>query len=190
LGAGPDITLVDLDGFAPQPDQIKGLSVQAWSAEGDGGRAIPCTWAKGKKFTPPLRSGRFISPWSNTPATDDMTKKNYKDTGYAGCMANLAWLPPKIGETWIAAVPVNGRQPCHVFHRRIYRPWPAARVPRISARGFFFHRRQGPFCGSYLDLNAPKKEPRPWRVEARKPVVLRRDHTHCDWRAARLGSAA
>ena len=134
----------------------------------------------------PGRSGRFISPWSNSAATDDITKRNYNDTGYAGCLEpGLA--ARKIGETWIAAVPsmAVSRLNCSTGGLPTL-----AGGQALSAQGFFFHRRQGPFCGSYLDLNAPKKEPRPWRVEARKPVVLRRDHTHCDWRAARLGSAA
>src|SRR4029077_8045755 len=41
-------TLVSLDGFAPFPKQIKGASVQAWSAEGGGGQSL--NWAKGNKM--------------------------------------------------------------------------------------------------------------------------------------------
>jgi hypothetical protein len=66
-GDHKNITLVDLDGFAPSADKIKKSSVQAWSAEGDGGRGHSLHWAKGKKCTQqptPRRSGRFISPWS------------------------------------------------------------------------------------------------------------------------------
>jgi hypothetical protein len=31
----------------------------------------------------------------NTAATDAITKNNYRKKGYAGCIANLCWLPKK-----------------------------------------------------------------------------------------------
>jgi len=105
----------------------------------------------------PGRSGRFISPWSNSAATDDITKRNYNDTGYAGCLEpGLA--ARKIGETWIAAVPsmAVSRLNCSTGGLPTL-----AGGQALSAQGFFFHRRQGPFCGSYLDLNASKKSPGP-----------------------------
>ena len=97
-GDHKNITLVDLDGFAPSGDQIKGSTVQAWSAEGDGGRAHSLNWAKGKRM---YTAASATTVWSlhfslvNTAATDAITKDNYKDTGYAGCITNLAWLPKK-----------------------------------------------------------------------------------------------
>lgn len=97
-GDHKNITLVDLDGFAPSGDQIKGSTVQAWSAEGNGGRGHSVHWAKGKKM---YTASSATQEWSlhfslvNTAATDAITKKNYKTTGYAGCIANLAWLPAK-----------------------------------------------------------------------------------------------
>jgi len=91
------ITLVDLDGFAPRADQIKESSVQAWTAQGPGGKGQSLHWAEEKqKFT----AGKATQTWSlhfslvNIAATDAITKDNYKSTGYAGCMANLCWLPP------------------------------------------------------------------------------------------------
>ena len=91
------VTLVDLDGFAPSGDQIKGSSVEAWCAEGDGGRGHSVHWAKWKKkFTAASATQEWSLHFSlvNTAATDAITSKNYKTTGYAGCIANLCWLPP------------------------------------------------------------------------------------------------
>jgi hypothetical protein len=92
------ITLVDLDGFAPSADQIKKSSAQAWSAEGGGGKGKSLNWAKGnKKFI----AANATQAWSlhfslvNTAATDAITKDNYRSKGYAGCIANLCWLPKK-----------------------------------------------------------------------------------------------
>jgi hypothetical protein len=93
-----NITLVDLDGFAPSGDQIKGATVQAWSAEGDGGRGHSVNWAKGKRM---YTASSATEAWSlhfslvNTAATDAITKDNYKNKGYAGCIANLCWLPKR-----------------------------------------------------------------------------------------------
>jgi len=95
-GDHKNITLVDLDGFAPFPKQIKGSSVQAWSAEGGGGQSL--NWAKGNKM---YTASSATKQWSlhfslvNTAATDAITKDNYRTKGYAGCIANLAWLPKK-----------------------------------------------------------------------------------------------
>jgi hypothetical protein len=97
-GDHKNITLVDLDGFAPSADKIKKSSVQAWSAEGDGGRGHSLNWAKGKTM---YTAAHATKEWSlhfslvNTAATDAITKKNYRSKGYAGCIANLAWLPKK-----------------------------------------------------------------------------------------------
>jgi len=97
-GDHKNITLVDLDGFAPSGDQKKGATVQAWSAEGDGGRGHSVNWAKGKRI---YIAASATKEWSlhfslvNTAATDAITQDNYKTKGYAGCIANLAWLPPK-----------------------------------------------------------------------------------------------
>jgi len=92
------VTLVDLDGFAPNGDQIKGSTVQAWTAEGNGGQGHSVHWADWKNKYP---AASATQPWSlhfslvNTAATDAITAKNYDKTGYAGCIANLVWLPPK-----------------------------------------------------------------------------------------------
>ena len=97
-GDHKNITLVDLDGFAPSHDQIKNSTVQAWSAEGDGGRGHSLHWAKGKKM---YTAASATKVWSlhfslvNTAATDNITKENYRTEGYAGCIANLCYLPPK-----------------------------------------------------------------------------------------------
>jgi hypothetical protein len=90
------ITLVDLDGFAPSADQIKKSRVQAWSAEGAGSKGKSLRWAAGHHMYPaPLATKKWSLHFSlvNTAATDAITEKNYKDTGYAGCIANLYWLP-------------------------------------------------------------------------------------------------
>jgi hypothetical protein len=92
------ITLVDLDGFAPSGDQIKKSSVQAWCAEGAGGKGQSLHWAQGKKK---FIAASATTVWSlhfslvNTAATDAITKDNYGSKGYAGCIANLCWLPKK-----------------------------------------------------------------------------------------------
>jgi hypothetical protein len=97
-GDHKNVTLVDLDGFAPSADKIKKSSVQAWSAEGDGGRGHSLHWAKGKKM---YTAASATQGWSlhfslvNTAATDAITQGNYKEKGYAGCIANLCWLPKK-----------------------------------------------------------------------------------------------
>ncbi|MGP0020911.1 MAG: hypothetical protein ACLPHP_20250 [Candidatus Sulfotelmatobacter sp.] len=97
-GDHANVTLVDLDGFAPHPKQKKGATVQAWYAVGPGG--------KGKSVNHSLGHKKYIAaeatePWSlhfslvNKAATNDIKSDNYKTEGYAGCIANLDWLPPK-----------------------------------------------------------------------------------------------
>lgn len=92
------ITLVDLDGFGPSAGQIKGSSVQAWTAEGSGGKGHSVHWAAWKKK---FISGSATQPWSlhfslvNSAATDAIRYDNYKMKGYAGCLANLCYLPKK-----------------------------------------------------------------------------------------------
>lgn len=91
------ITLIDLDGFVATHDQRKGSTVQVWSAEGGkGGQSVH--WDSSHKMYPALHATK---PWSlhfslvNIAATDAITQDNYPQTGYAGCIANLYWLPPK-----------------------------------------------------------------------------------------------
>jgi len=97
-GDHKNITLVDLDGFAPLPKQIKGSTVQAWSAEGPGGKGHSKNWAKEHIM---FHAAHATNRWSlhfslvNTAATDAITKHNYGSKGYAGCIANLCWLPKK-----------------------------------------------------------------------------------------------
>jgi hypothetical protein len=92
------ITLVDLDGFAPTADQIKKSTVDAWCAEGSGGKGQSLHWGAGKKKYPATNA---TQAWSlhfslvNSAATDTITSENYTTEGYAGCIANLCWLPAK-----------------------------------------------------------------------------------------------
>ena len=96
-GDHKNITLVDLEGFAPTGDQIKESTVQAWTADGDGGRAHSLRWAEGKRIS---HATQATTKWAlhfslvNTAATNTITADNYDTTGYAGCIANLDWLPP------------------------------------------------------------------------------------------------
>ena len=97
-GDRKNVTLVDLDGFAPSADQIKRSSVQAWSAEGAGGKGKSLHWAQAhKKFIAASATTEWSLHFSlvNTAATDAITKHNYRSKGYAGCIANLCWLPKK-----------------------------------------------------------------------------------------------
>src|SRR5579864_3123976 len=94
-GDHKNIILVDLDGFAPLHKQIKGATVQAWSAVGTDPEDHSLNWAKGNiMFT----SAHATQPWSlhfslvNSAATDAINKHNYKTKGYAGCIANLRFL--------------------------------------------------------------------------------------------------
>ena len=98
-GNHKNITLIDLDGFEASHEQIKKSTLQVWSAEepgGKGGHSVH--WAASHKKYPALHATK---PWSlhfslvNTAATDTITQDNYAKTGYAGCIANLYWLPPK-----------------------------------------------------------------------------------------------
>jgi hypothetical protein len=97
-GDHSQITLVDLDGFAPRADQIKKSSVQAWCAEGSGGKGQSLHWASGKKkFIASSATEKWSLHFSmvNIAATNAITRDNYKSKGYAGCVANLCWLPKK-----------------------------------------------------------------------------------------------
>jgi hypothetical protein len=92
-GDHKDITLVDLDGFAPQHKQIKKSTVQAWYAVGGGGKSVNHALGRIKST-----ATQATQPWSlhfslvNKAATDDITHENYKTEGYAGCIANLDFL--------------------------------------------------------------------------------------------------
>lgn len=94
------ITLADLDGFAPSPDQKKKSTVQAWSADGDGGKKQSLWWASTKKISHAIHAtNKYSLHFSlvNKAATDDITGLTLDDLkkGYAGCIANLDWLPKK-----------------------------------------------------------------------------------------------
>jgi hypothetical protein len=97
-GDHKNVTLVDLDGFAPHPKQKKGAKVQAWYAVGPGGKGKSVNHAIGRiKSTATYAT----QPWSlhfslvNKAATNDITNKNYPTEGYAGCIANLDFLDYK-----------------------------------------------------------------------------------------------
>ena len=72
------ITLVDLDGFAPSPDQIKKLSLQAWCAEGaKGGKSLHHDdWGPYSSQLQVYTAASATNKWSlhfslvNTAATD------------------------------------------------------------------------------------------------------------------------
>jgi hypothetical protein len=94
------ITLIDLDGFAPQPDQRKKSTVEAWTADGDSGKKHSLWWASNKKMSHAIHAtNKYSLHFSlvNKAATDDITNLSLDDLkkGYAGCIANLDWLPPK-----------------------------------------------------------------------------------------------
>jgi hypothetical protein len=97
-GDHSNITLIDLDGFAAPGDQIKKSTVEVWSAQGAGGKGKSLRWAADHKM---FTAASATQEWSlhfslvNTAATDAITKENYRTTGYAGCIANLCWLPKK-----------------------------------------------------------------------------------------------
>jgi predicted esterase len=97
-GDHKNVTLVDLDGFAPHPKQKKGAAVQAWYAVGPGAKGKSVNHALGRiKYTATYAT----QPWSlhfslvNKAATNDITSKNYPTEGYAGCIANLDFLDYK-----------------------------------------------------------------------------------------------
>ncbi len=100
LGKGDrnHITLVDLDGFAASARQAKKSSVQIWSAVGAGGKGVSVNWAAEHQiFTSPSATHEWSLHFSlvNSAATNAITKDNYRTQGYAGCIANLCWLPKK-----------------------------------------------------------------------------------------------
>ena len=96
------ITLVDLDGFAPSPDQIKKSSLQVWSAEGaKGGKSLHHDdWGPYSSQLQVYTAASATNKWSlhfslvNTAATDAIKSSSDEDLkkGYAGCIANLCWL--------------------------------------------------------------------------------------------------
>ena len=93
------ITLIDLDGFAPHHDQRKKSVVEAWSADGpDPKKDQSLRWSAHHKMS---HSTEATKKWAlhfflvNKTATDKITHKNYDTEGYAGCIANLDWLPGK-----------------------------------------------------------------------------------------------
>jgi len=98
-GDHKNVTLVDLDGFPPQPDQIKDSKVQAWYAVGAGGKGKSKNHEVGRiKY----QATHATEDWSlhfslvNKAATNKITHKNYKTEGYAGCIANLDFLDYKM----------------------------------------------------------------------------------------------
>jgi len=94
-GDHKNVTLVDLDGFAPHPKQKKGATVQAWYAVGPGGKGKSKNHSLGHiKYTATHATEEWSLHFSlvNKAATNDITNKNYKTEGYAGCIANLDWL--------------------------------------------------------------------------------------------------
>jgi predicted esterase len=98
-GDRKNVTLVDLDGFAPLPKQIAASQqVQAWYAVGPGGRGKSMNHSSGRiKY----QATHATEGWSlhfslvNKAATNKITQKNYKKEGYAGCIANLDFLDHK-----------------------------------------------------------------------------------------------
>ena len=90
------VVLVALDGFTPDPDQLKRSSTQVWGAVCDG--------VKSKNY-PGLSGGRrkiyqatdCKTKWAlhfslvNAAATDKLVQSIA--TGYFKCEANLVWLP-------------------------------------------------------------------------------------------------
>jgi hypothetical protein len=96
------IMLVDLDGFAPSPDQIKKSNLQVWSAEGaKGGQSLHHDdWGSLQSQLQVYTAASATNIWSlhfslvNTAVTDSIKSSSDEDLkkGYAGCIANLCWL--------------------------------------------------------------------------------------------------
>lgn len=101
-GDHKNITLVDLDGFAPSPGQVKKSSLQVWSAEGaKGGQSLHHDdWGRVQSQLQVYTAASATNKWSlhfslvNTAATDAIKSSSDEDLkkGYAGCIANLCWL--------------------------------------------------------------------------------------------------
>ena len=101
-GTDKNITLVDLDGFAPSADQIKNSNHQIWSAEGaKGGKSLNHDkWGRYSSQLQIYTAASATNIWSlhfslvNTAATDAIKSSSDDDLkkGYAGCIANLCWL--------------------------------------------------------------------------------------------------
>jgi len=88
------ISLVCLDGFLPSEVQRNRPNTQVWSAVGaKGGQSLHYrSWAKPYTSAQATQEISLHFSLVNTAATDAITGKNYKKTGYAGCIANLCWL--------------------------------------------------------------------------------------------------
>jgi hypothetical protein len=91
------ITLVALDGFHPDADQMNRSSTQIWSAVGGGGKSLHFDQLK-KLYGSRLqvyKATTASNKWSlhfslvNTAATNSIQDSK---NGYAGCVANLVWL--------------------------------------------------------------------------------------------------
>ena len=98
-GDRKNVTLVDLDGFAPLPKQIAdSQQVQAWYAVGPGGKGKSKNHSSGRIKYQAIHA---TEDWSlhfslvNKAATNKITKDNYKKEGYAGCIANLDFIEYK-----------------------------------------------------------------------------------------------
>ena len=97
-GDHSQVTLVDLDGFSPFDHQVKKSTVQVWSAVESGGKGKSVNWDAGHKIFVAVSA---TQPWSlhfslvNIAATDVITLATYRTKGYAGCVANLCWLPKR-----------------------------------------------------------------------------------------------
>jgi hypothetical protein len=91
-----NVALVTLDGFGPDPDQLKRSNTQVWGAECDG--------VKSKNYPGPSAGKRKIYQAKNckklyalhfvlvNAAANDDTVHSIS-TGYLKCEANLVWLP-------------------------------------------------------------------------------------------------
>jgi len=101
-GDHQNVTLVDLDGFAPSPGQINKSSLQVWSAEGaKGGKSLHHDdWGRYSSQLQVNTAASATNKWSlhfslvSTAATDAIKSSPDEDLkkGYAGCIANLCWL--------------------------------------------------------------------------------------------------
>jgi hypothetical protein len=94
------VALVALDGFAPNPKQLSRESTQVWGAECDGVRSMNYPGPSGgrrKVYQAKACKKKWPLHFSlvNAAATDSTVKDPpyHLTTGYAGCVANLAWLP-------------------------------------------------------------------------------------------------
>src|SRR5215469_11895779 len=79
---------------APSFEHAVASAAQVWSAVGaHGGQSLHYrSWAKPYTSAQATQETSLHFSLVNTAATDAITGKNYKKTGYAGCIANLCWL--------------------------------------------------------------------------------------------------